>query len=363
MDLHFYSSYDTSLYVWLPDAYSTYAYDVTGFHAVLALTALPDVNLVPGESRDDAFNLNGYAHHETLPDSELAYAVDINTDPRCGVSIDAEDNVDIHPEPHWIGYSDITILVTGGGSTARDTFRVTVGGSFTYLPLILKNFPPAPVPTPTPTPPPGGWVTILEETFEAEFPGVWELFDDFPGDGEHYWGKRDCRAYAGSYSGWAVGGGADGALLSCGSDYPDNAESWMIYGPFSLAEATAGDLTFHLWLNSEIEDDRIFRGASTDGAHFYGYSTTGDSQGWVNKVLDLTDVPTLGNLMGQPNVWIGLIFASDSSTNYPEGAYVDDIVLRKYVSASSETGSGSTGRQPAVGPHTLIEAPAHRVRR
>jgi hypothetical protein len=46
-------------------------------------------------------------------------------------------------------------------------------------------------------------------------------------------------------------------------------------------------------------------------------------------VLDLTNVPSLGNLAGQPNAWIALVFQSDVDTNYPEGAYVDDIVLRK----------------------------------
>jgi len=49
-------------------------------------------------------------------------------------------------------------------------------------------------------------------------------------------------------------------------------------------------------------------------------------------MLDLTDVPTLGNLMGQTQVWIAMVFLSDFSNNYPEGAYVDDIVLRKHVS-------------------------------
>lgn len=191
---------------------------------------------------------------------------------------------------------------------------------------------------------------------------MWEVFDDYDGDGEYYWGKRDCRVYAGFYSGWAVGSGADGAALSCGSNYPDDAESWMIYGPFSLADAIAGDLTFKLWLNSETDYDEIWWGASTDGAEFYGYFNAGDSVGWVDKTLDLTDVPTLGSLMGQPTVWIALAFSSDVGYNYSEGAYVDNIVLRKYVSGHSGARPGATAaRQPTAGPGTLIEAPAHKV--
>ena len=244
-----------------------------------------------------------------------------------------------------------------------------------YLPLIVKNYAPVPttptvtltrpVTTPTQTPTsttqPSGWVTILEETFEGSFPGEWEVFDNYDGDGEYYWGKRDCRVYAGSYSGWAVGGGADGATLSCGSNYPDNAQSWMIYGPFSLADAIAGDLTFKLWLNSETDYDDIFWGASTDGSGFYGHFSTGDSGGWVDKTLDLTDVPTLGDLTGEQEVWIALIFYSDSSINYAEGAHVDNIVLRKYVPASGVAAPGPTPHQPAARPGTLIEVPAHKV--
>jgi RHS repeat-associated protein len=235
-------------------------------------------------------------------------------------------------------------------ATATDTptLTATPTPTATWTPTHTPTSTPTPTPTatdtptltPTPTTPPGDWVTILEETFEGDFPGVWEVLDGVSGYGEYYWGKRDCRAYAGSYSGWAVGSGADGAALSCGSNYPDNAESWMIYGPFSLADAIAGDLTVQLWLKSELDYDEIFWGASTDGTWFYGYSWTGSSEGWVDKALDLTDVPTLGNLMGQPNVWIALMFSSDYSINYPEGAYVDNIVLRKYVLGSGGQGQG-----------------------
>ena len=89
-----------------------------------------------------------------------------------------------------------------------------------------------------------GWTTIVSEDFEGAFPGEWTVFDNEPGSGEYHWAKRDCKAYSGVYAGWAVGGGGDGAGLSCGADYPDDADAVMIYGPFSLADATAADLTF-----------------------------------------------------------------------------------------------------------------------
>lgn len=217
-----------------------------------------------------------------------------------------------------------------------------------YLPLVLKNYPTSS----------GGWVTIVSTDFEGAFPSPWAVVDgDSSSNGEYYWAKRNCRPYAGSYSGWAVGGGTNGGALSCGSNYPNNAKSWMIYGPFSLVGATAGDLRFNLWLNTESNYDYVARYASIDGTNFYGAATSGNSNGWIDRVLDLTNVYILGNLMGQPNVWVALYFYSDSSINYPEGAYVDNIVLRKCTAASCPTAGGV---EPEAGGH-LVEFPASAI--
>jgi hypothetical protein len=222
-----------------------------------------------------------------------------------------------------------------------------------YLPVIMKKWTIL-VPD-TPTPPSAGWVNIFSEDFEGSFPGPWGVVDtNGTSYGEYYWGKRTCKPYAGSYSGWSVGGGANGTALACGSNYPDNAESWMVYGPFSLVGATAGDLSFKLWLNSEENNDKVCRMASIDGKNFYGLCTSGNTAGWVDKVLNLTSVDTLGNLMGQPNVWVALMFRSDSSTNTPEGGYVDNIVLRKCTSA---TCTGVSGAEAAADQGQVVESP------
>ena len=179
--------------------------------------------------------------------------------------------------------------------------------------------------------PPAGWQTSASQNFESAFPGEWRVWDDNETSyGEYHWGQRNCRPYpyAGSYSGWGVGGGADGAALACKSAYPHHADSWLYYGPFDLENAIGGELVFKLWLYTE-PDDYVFRGASIDGIHFYGYATSGNSQVWNDKVLDLANVPTLGNLLGKPQVWVALIFSSDDSVNYAEGGYVDDVVVRK----------------------------------
>lgn len=105
----------------------------------------------------------------------------------------------------------------------------------------------------------------------------------------------------------------------------------MVYGPFSLADAAAADMTLKAWLNSEAGYDTLLWGASLDGSWFYGYQASGSS-GWSTKSLDFSNVPYLGDLRGQPQVWVGIRFLSDWDTVYPEGAYVDDILIRKNTS-------------------------------
>lgn len=193
--------------------------------------------------------------------------------------------------------------------------------------------------------PPAGWQTIASQDFEGAFPGEWIVSDnDGATGGEYYWEARTCRPYAGSYSGWGVGGGAQGAALACGSDYPHNAYSWIVYGPFDLEDAIAGELAFKLWLYTELDNDYVFQGASVNGDNFHGYAISGNTQGWVDKRLDLANVPELGNLLGRSQVWVAVIFSSNSSVSYAAGGYVDDVVVRECLRGpcpSVSTGSPS----------------------
>lgn len=212
-------------------------------------------------------------------------------------------------------------------SAARTTFLSPVA----YLPLVSRGGPVAlPTSTPRPVPTPPAEVVLLREDFEETFPGLWTVYDGNGADyGEYYWAKRSCNPYKGSFTGWAVGGGAQGSQLwNCGGYYPNNVKSAMVYGPFSLEGAQGAYLTFELWLNSERNYDHFFWGASV-GGYFYGYAMSGSSQFWVSESLDLTDVYTLGNLTGEPRVWIALGFESDSRITYPGGAFLDDIELRR----------------------------------
>jgi hypothetical protein len=235
-----------------------------------------------------------------------------------------------------------------------------------YLPVLFRRHesPSAPTatvartPTPTGTPVLSGWVTILHEDFEGAFPGPWLLEDDVQGFGEYLWAKRGCRPYAGSYSGWAVGGGANGAFLACGAYYPNDVSSWMTYGPFSLADATAAELTFELWLNAEAGYDWFSVAVSTDGANWSGWSATSNTWGWMDVRIDLSSAPHLGPLLGRPKVWVALGFDSDESYRLPEGSYVDNIMLRKCVGADCTRVSHAQAvpetRQPVFVPVSAI---------
>ena len=120
--------------------------------------------------------------------------------------------------------------------------------------------------TATETPLPGaGWTTILQDGFEGEFPGPWMALDG-NGGGEYFWAPSDCLVYAGEKSAWAIGGGADGSTLPCSSLYSNDTDSWLIHGPFSLADATDAEWRFRLWLNSQPDHDYFFYLVSTDGA-------------------------------------------------------------------------------------------------
>ncbi|MCM8808284.1 MAG: PKD domain-containing protein [candidate division WOR-3 bacterium] len=164
---------------------------------------------------------------------------------------------------------------------------------------------------------------IMTEDFEGEFPGTkWTLY------GTPTWDDENYRAHNGNWSGWCAG-----STRTPSQGYAPNMNAWMIYGPFSLADASEAYLDFYYWLDSEEDYDYFFFGASIDGYYFYGYRYSGRERYWYYDWLDLSNVPTLGNLCGRPQVWIAFAFYSDASVQY-EGAYVDDIVLTKYIGTS-----------------------------
>jgi hypothetical protein len=181
---------------------------------------------------------------------------------------------------------------------------------------------------------PGSWIVINYEDFEGNFPGIdWVLGDDT--NGAYKWAKRSCRPFEGGYSAWAVGGGSGGSGLSCGTKYPSEVIIWMDYGPFSLADATAAEMQFKFWANTEPVDFDLFCwGASIDYSNWDIVCFSGETAGWLDQVFDLSDY------LGESQVWITFEFESDSNNEFPEGVYVDNMEIRK-CTASSCSSSGS----------------------
>jgi hypothetical protein len=196
-----------------------------------------------------------------------------------------------------------------------------------------------------------GWVVLLNETFEVQFPqsNGWQTFNSL-GNAPYYWGKSSYTSHGGTYSGWCCGDHRTGNpdLVPGTNSYPDNMKAWMIWGPFDLSDAGDAELLFYYWLDSEAGYDFLGIMASDDGSQFYGVSISGFSSGWIGQeAFDLTDVYTLGDLTGDPNVWIAFIFTSDVSDG-AIGAFLDDIVVRKEV----------TNTPPVISHTPVSSAPA-----
>jgi hypothetical protein len=219
------------------------------------------------------------------------------------------------------------------------------GADSQYLPLISRPITdclPANVPTKTPTPTatsPSGWTNILSETFEGSFPGTWALIDS--SGGAYQWGKRNCQVFEGSASGWAIGGGSAGQALGCDSLYPNDMDNLMFSPVFSLVGATDAEMIMKGWMNVEDGYDKLCIYASINNTNFYGDCYSEDTAGWQDFVLDLTNVYTLGDLRGQPNVWIAIRFMSDFIFNEAHGVYLDNIYIRKCTSGTCTTSAES----------------------
>ncbi len=172
------------------------------------------------------------------------------------------------------------------------------------------------------------WTSLLDDDFESGFPGAtWSVRADGT---DAVWEDWTCWSTSGTHSvGCAVSGSA---AITCGQDYPSGMQSWMTAGPFDLSDASYLDAVFEFYLNLNTEPnsgseyrDYLFVGASIDGTNYNGFNYAGTLLQTLQ--LDLTAVPVEGNLLGEAQVWVALVFVSDASTNLAGGAQIDDAVL------------------------------------
>ncbi len=206
---------------------------------------------------------------------------------------------------------------------------------------------------------PDPWNILTSYDFEsASMPSGWTAYDRGEHGGVYYPARRNCDAYPGSfYSGWMIGGGTDGSMLSCGANYPNNAEAWLKYGPFSLYGVNAAYLTFAFRLQSNYYDYFKYLISSdnfvADSNGFWWQSTSG---GWQVISMNLGDVYEDGtniSYLGK-TAHIAFVFDSDPTSIWPEGAYVDNIDV--YVCSSPSCPEPPPYYSPALNPLAALYA-------
>ncbi len=198
-----------------------------------------------------------------------------------------------------------------------------------YLPLVTKDYIPPPE-----------WSNLMTDDFEGNLSRLWQL--SYSGSSSYLWGKSGCKPFAGSNSAWAVGGGQGGKLLQCSTYYPNQVDSWMIAGPFDLSGASAAELRFELWMNTQNDEgkynDSLSWIVSRDGENFYGSALAGSYPHWQAISLNLADVTGDGALsfLGEPRVWVAFRFHSDAEVHYRSGVFIDEVALRKCTGAACQ---------------------------
>jgi hypothetical protein len=167
------------------------------------------------------------------------------------------------------------------------------------------------------------WHGVTVETFEGVFPSPgWLVSDQHPDGCTYLWDDNGFRAMApSSWAAWPADDGAD-ALNPATSRYAPSMDSWMVYGPFSLAGEATGRVAFDAWLDIESYFDALGVFVSRDGSAFdpVAVYSTRDVQ-WSHKIADI------GTAAGDSSVWVAFRFASDSSVQYG-GPWLDNIVIQ-----------------------------------
>ena len=158
-----------------------------------------------------------------------------------------------------------------------------------------------------------------------------------------------------------MGGGADGEPLTCGSAYPDNVATTMIYGPFSLADAKMAQMRFKLRYDQMLSGDDFCWYAS-DGTVAGGLCLNAQPSGWTTLGLDLGALDTgtqVVSMLGKPQVWVAFRFTSNAAGHTSPGPFVDDVVIRKCLDtlcspfSAAAAGAGSDAGHQDVANRTM----------
>ncbi len=220
-------------------------------------------------------------------------------------------------DPFWtkqVGGYDFTF--PGGYAGQEFTLYVQTDCGLVAIMTNVDDPPPTPPPATTPNPQ-SGWVTLEEQNFDHTSLTNVERF------GNPTWGVTACEASSDPNSIWPAARGS-AAAEPCADNYPNNADSWFVAGPFNLSNATQAEVTFDYLLQTEKNKDWLGWYASDDNVNFVGIRESGNSNGWQSQTFDLQ------NYVGKSKVWFAFVFRSDSQNN-DKGVFLDNLRIRKYV--------------------------------
>lgn len=176
-------------------------------------------------------------------------------------------------------------------------------------------------------------VVILNDGIETEWPAnIWTVTYG-TGAAKVTWDDTNYIHHGGSWSAWCARGGPDG-LDPSKYYYAKNMNAWATYGPFSLADATDASWSFWHWTDTQDTQDTFRYMVSTDGTNFHGYQVSGRIRSWAQRTIDLKNVYNLGNVCGQPKVWVAFVFRSNDDATVYDGTFIDDIRIEKTTSGS-----------------------------
>jgi Zn-dependent metalloprotease len=183
---------------------------------------------------------------------------------------------------------------------------------------------------------PSNPTTVFSDTFEGAFPGSWQVFDQGGAAGTGLgtrWGKSTHRKAGGTASAWCAAGGASPS--PAGGNYKSYMDTWLVYGPFTLANTSNAWAEFDIFMDVEYPFDEAFWGVSVDGVNFDGFAvspgpdgyTVGQSTipGFAHEVFSFREIT---GTIGQSQVWFAVQFVSDVEQEY-EGVYLDNVVIKK----------------------------------
>lgn len=208
---------------------------------------------------------------------------------------------------------------------------------------------------------PQGWVTLVSENFEGEFPhGQWHIG---PTGGPYLWGKRSCNPHQGAYSLWGGAAGTLGAQIPCSGMYVTGFVSTLSYGPLDLSTCTDARLNFAHWTQLG-PGDTLGVGYSIDGGVTWQLlAIYGDAVsicgGWCEESFyqNRWNVP----LCGHPKTYLLFRFASNAE-GVSYGSFLDDVSLEVHVEGElptltpTQTLAATPSQTPTVMP-TLTSTP------